>query len=229
MNNENIKGIAPFLQEEFIDVDCSDSNKKSYWELRSVVEKSNPVFAKYLWNNLHDSNIESIEKNNADLILKINDINAKTFSETLNNNATKDHKFLIELAFKNLKHFSINSVDDNGEMTEVNISSNAELELLYDQPIEISDNRISLAISVFVNSDEHSGAYLLMLISAERLCVVEKQIDLLKSIYPDRFDSIDYFDRKRNQLEYAGDQSICKEWIKESKAGNRVDCPTSNN
>ncbi len=221
MNNKSIEEIAPFLQEEFIDSDCSDSDKRSYWSLRSIVENSEPLIAKYLWNNLHDSNIASIEKTNSDLILKVDDINAKTFSESLINNASKNHQFLIELTFKNLKHFSINSVDDNGKMTEVNISSKAELEFLYDQPIEISENQISLAISIFVNSDEDSGKYLLMLISAERLCIVENQIDMLKSIYPERFDSIDYFDRKRNELEYAGDQSICKEWIKESKAGNK--------
>ena len=221
MNNKSIEEIAPFLQEEFIDSDCSDSDKRSYWSLRSIVENSEPLIAKYLWNNLHDSNIASIEKTNSDLILKVDKKKKKTFSESLINNASKNHQFLIELTFKNLKHFSINSVDDNGKMTEVNISSKAELEFLYDQPIEISENQISLAISIFVNSDEDSGKYLLMLISAERLCIVENQIDMLKSIYPERFDSIDYFDRKRNELEYAGDQSICKEWIKESKAGNK--------
>ena len=48
----------------------------------------------------------------------------------------------------------------------------------------------------------------------------ETQVDMLKSLYPTRIDSIDYYEKKRNKLEYSGDQNICKEWIKESKAGN---------
>ena len=217
----NIQTIAPFLADDFVDLDEPIFNTDTY----SAFLENNAIrlgtFKKYLICKLHDSWVIDVNENIDKFSLILNDYSTYVFADKIieryNLPIDSDNiafPLTIELT-GNLK-VEFNKVDEDGNLIQIN---KTQLDVyLYEQVTHIDKEQIEIVFHFWKSNlkDDKPGERIIVIISANNLTLKENQDQSWTEIFGDKFDELyKYFKEQFDSDRYVSDQNECEKLIDE--------------
>ena len=180
--NKNIIDLAPILSEEFIEYELPIEKIREYQRFYDSRKDSIGILGTYLLQQMHDCEIVSVNKNESTIDIELNDISFWIkHKDTHKKENFSELKFPFHLRLINVNQFSINDVSENGEIIEIEDYNLIGAEVMNDQLIHFDKERIDLALTIWKYSESESN-YKLVLISAEKIDIIEKQEEVLSKL-----------------------------------------------
>lgn len=222
MNDKrNIQTIAPFLADDFVDLDepIFDTDKYSVF----LTENSNRLknFKKYLIWKLHDSWISDFEIKSDKLKLNLNDFTTHVFADAIVEKFQVDVEhdklvFPVILELKgnlNMEFFRVEEYGDLESIDQISVD-----EYLGEQILKLNDDLIEIAFELWhTNPNEDlPGERILMIASAKELNLTENQDEAWNEIFGKKYD--DYYQYFKEQFEsdrYVSDYTECLKLVDE--------------
>lgn len=217
----NIQTIAPFLADDFVDLDEPIFNINDYSVFLDNNTNRLGTFKKYLICKLHDSWIIDTKQDNNSFTITLNDFSTYVFANTLikklslpiNSNHIS-FPLTIELV-GNLK-VEFNKVDDDGNLIQIEPTKTDEY--LYEQITHLDHEKIEIVFHLWKSNlkDDRPGERIIVIISAKNLNIVEKQDQVWKEVFGEKFNCLyNYFKEQFDSDRYVSDQNECEKLIDE--------------
>ena len=217
----NIQTIAPFLADDFVDLDEPIFNTDTY----SAFLENNAIrlgtFKKYLICKLHDSWVIDVNEKIDKFSLILNDYSTYVFADKIieryNLPLDSDNiafPLTIELT-GNLK-VEFNKVDEDGNLIQINKTHLDEY--LYEQVTHIDKEKIEIVFHFWKSNlkDDKPGERIIVIVSANNLTLTENQDQSWTEIFGDKFDELyKYFKEQFDSDRYVSDQNECEKLIDE--------------
>lgn len=222
MNDKrNIQTIAPFLADDFIDLDepIFDTDKYSVF----LDNNSNRlgILKKYLICKLHDSWIIEVNESIDKFRLTLNDYSTYVFADKIieRNNLPIDSdniSFPLTIELTGDLKVEFNKVDDDGNL--IQIEQTHLDEYLYEQVTHIDKEKIEIVFHFWKSNikDDRPGERIIVIVSAKELSLIENQDQSWTEVFGDKFDDLyKYFKEQFNSDRFVSDQNECEKLIDE--------------
>jgi hypothetical protein len=222
MNDKrNIQTIAPFLADDFVDLDepIFDTDRYSIFLDNNAIRLG--TFKKYLICKLHDSWVIDTKQDNDRLTISLNDFSTYVFADTLieklNLPIDSDHisfPLTIELA-GNLK-VEFNMVDDDGNLIKIDPIKIDEY--LYEQVTHLDQEKIEIVFHFWKSNleEDKPGERIIVIASAKNLNLKESQDPAWTEIFGHEYDGLyKYFKEQFDSDRYVSDHNECEKLITE--------------
>ncbi len=224
---KNIKEIAPFLADDFIDLEESIFDVDYYAVFLEEKAEKLGILKKYLICKFHDSSIINISQNINQFTIKINDFSTHVFADAIIEkfNLTINHEnllFPLSIEFKDNLKVNYFEVDEDGILHE--IAPITLDEYLYEQVTKVEDDKIEVVFHFWKsNADENKhGKRVLVIVSASEISVIEEQEKAWLDLFGKEYDNYyEYFKSQFNSGRYVSDYSECMKLIKEFDDKNK--------
>jgi len=217
----NIQTIAPYLADDFVDLDEPIFNTDTYSIFLDNNAKRLGTFKKYLICKLHDSWVIDTKRDKDSFTITLNDFSTYVFADTLieKSNLTIDSDHIsfpltIELA-GNLK-VEFNKVDDEGNLIQIDPTKIDEY--LYEQVTHLDQEKIEIVFHFWKSNlkDDKPGERIIVIVSAKDLSLTENQDKAWKEVFGDKFNSLyKYFKEQFDSDRYVSDHNECEKLIDE--------------
>ncbi len=227
--NRNIQQVAPFLAEDFIDLDEPVFDVAKYKRYINNNSERLGIFRKYLIEKLHDSWITDFYLDSDKFQFSLNDFSTHVFSDAIVKrfNITIDHdKFVFPVIIEFLGDLQVNfySVDEDGGLMSIDpININ---QYLGEQIQNLSTDKLEIEFEVWHDNPNQNlpDTRNLIIVSANALRLTENQDSAWNEIFGKTYD--DYYRYFKEQFEserYVSDYSTCLTLVDEYdlKAKNR--------
>ena len=230
---QNTQTIAPFLADNFIDLEESIFDLNKYARFLNQDSDRLGTFKKYLICKLHDSRVIDIKQDNDKLEILLNDFSTYVFADTL----IEKYKLLIDsdnISFPLTIEFigdlvvEYNSVSENG-----NLQSIAPIDLdnyLYEEVTKCDDERIEIAFLFWKSNlkEDRPGERIIIIVSAKNLTITESQDHAWTEIFGHEYDEIyEYFKHQFDSDRYVYDHYECEKLIDEIENKMKNKKPTA--
>ncbi|WP_194778642.1 hypothetical protein [Pararhodonellum marinum] len=222
MNDKrNIQTIAPFLANDFVDLDepIFDTDKYSIF----LTENSNRLknFKKYLIWKLHDSWITDFEIKSDKLKLSLNDFTTHVFADAIVEKFKVDIEhdklvFPVILEFKgnlNMEFFRVEEYGGLESIDQITVD-----EYLGEQILKLNDDLIEIAFELWHKNpnEDLPGERILMIASAKELNLTENQDEAWNEIFGKKYyDYYHYFKEQFESERYVSDYTECLKLVGE--------------
>jgi hypothetical protein len=214
-----IQAIAPFLADDFVDLDKPIFNTDEYSNILNQNSARLVFFSKYLICKLHDSRVIDITQVFDKLTIVLSDFSTYVFADALIDKFElainlDDIFFPLSIEFSGELNVEYNSVDEHGflhRITSVNLD-----EYLYEQVTKIDDKRIEFVFHFWKSNlkDNKPGERVILIVSAQELTL--NQDEAWNQIFGNKFnDYYEYFKEQFNSDRYVSDHHECVELINE--------------
>jgi hypothetical protein len=218
---ENIKTIAPFLADQFVDLDEPIFNIEKYIEFLTQNEKRLGLYKKYLVCKLHDSRIITISRQPENFKITLNDFSTYVFAaaliEKFKLSIDADNiSFPLTIDLKGNLSVDFYSVNETGALKEIKPFDLDEY--LYEQVTKIDRERIEIAFHFWKSNVkiDKQGEGVIVLASAQHLTLTENQDyawkELFGNVYAKHYE---YFKEQFNTGRYVSDFHECLKLIDE--------------
>lgn len=217
----NIQRIAPFLADDFVDLDEPIFNTDTYSILLDKNANRLGTFKKYLICKLHDSWVIDSKQDNDIFTITLNDFSTYVFADTLieksNLSIDSDHisfPLTIELA-RNLK-VEYNKVDDDGNLIQINPIKIDEY--LYEQVTHLDQEKIEIVFHFWQSNlkEDKPGERIIVIVSAKDLIITENQDQAWTEVFGEKYNSLyKYFKEQFDSDRYVSDHNECEKLIDE--------------
>lgn len=220
-DQRNIRTIAPFLAEDFVDMDDPIFDMDKYSVL--LTENSNRLkkFRKYLIWILHDSWITDIEIKSDKFEMKLNDFSTHVFADAI------VEKFKIDVDHDKLDFPVIIELNGNLNIEFFRVKENGDIEsidqitvdeYLGEQILKLNNDLIEIAFELWHSNpnEDLPGKRILMIASAKEINLAENQKKAWKAIFGNKYD--DYYQYFKEQFErdrYVSDYTECLKLVDE--------------
>ena len=225
-DKRNIQTIAPFLADDFVDLDEPIFNSDTYSAFLEKNAKRLGTFKKYLISKLHDSWVIDVIENIDKFSLILNDYSTYVFADKIieryNLPIDSDNiafPLTIELTGKIKVEF--NKVDEDGNLIQINQTQLNEY--LYEQVTHIDNEQIEIVFHFWKSNlkDDKPGERIIVIVSANNLTLTENQDQSWIEIFGDKFDGLyRYFKEQFDSDRYVSDQNECEKLIDEFEQNN---------
>jgi hypothetical protein len=212
----NIKEIAPFLADDFIEPSELSFDIDKYSHFLKINGQKLGTYNKYLICKLHDSWVINISMTGNEFLISLNDFSTHIFADTIieKNQMPLDSENLIfplDLVFKKNLRIDYYKVNDKGKLLPTDA---IKLDVyLYEQVLTISEDKIKIAFNFW---NDLLGQWIILIVSASELNVIENQDEAWQRIFGNKFDNYyNYFKNQFNSNRYVSDLNICSELIDE--------------
>ena len=192
MNDKrNIQTIAPFLADDFVDLEESIFDTEEYSRFLNQNSDRLGIFKKYSFCKLHDSWIIGIKTEKDKFEMTLNDFSTFVFADTIIEKYKlpidpEKISFPLTIEFNGEIEVEYNSVDDNGELWKSNLEE--------DKP----------------------GERIIVIASGQDLVINENQDKAWTETFGHDYDKIyDYFKGQFNSDRYVSDHNECEKLIEE--------------
>jgi len=222
IDKRNIQNIAPFLADDFVDLDEPIFNTDTYSDFLENNANRLGGFKKYLICKLNDSWVIEVYKDSDKFSLMLNEYSTYVFAEKIieRYNLPIDSSkiafpFTIELT-GNLK-VEFNMVDEDGNLIQINKTTHLD-EYLYEQVTRIDNEQIEIVFHFWKSNlkDDKPGERIIVIVSANNLSLTENQYQSWKEIFGDKFHEIyQYYKEQFDSDRYVSDQYECEKLIDE--------------
>jgi hypothetical protein len=220
-DKRNIQTIAPFLADDFVDLDEPIFNTDTYSAFLENNANRLGTFKKYLICKLHDSWVIDVNENIDKFSLILNDFSTYVFADKIIerynlpiDSDTIAFPLTIELT-GNLK-VEFNKVDEAGNLIQINQTQLDEY--LYEQVTHIDKEQIEIVFHFWKSNikDDKPGERIIVIVSANNLTLTENQDQSWTEIFGDKFDELyKYFKEQFDSDRYVSDQNECEKLIDE--------------
>lgn len=220
-DKRNIQTIAPFLADDFVDLDEPIFNTDTYSAFLENNANRLGTFKKYLICKLHDSWVIDVNDNIDKFSLILNDYSTYVFADKIieryNLPIDSDNiafPLTIELTGKLKVEF--NKVDEDGNLIQINQTQLDEY--LYEQVTHIDKEQIEIVFHFWKSNlkDDKPGERIIVIVSANNLTLTENQDQSWTEIFGDKFDELyKYFKEQFDSERYVSDQNECEKLIDE--------------
>ncbi|MCB9261775.1 MAG: hypothetical protein H6607_05310 [Flavobacteriales bacterium] len=227
----NIKEIAPFLADDFVDLDQPIFDFAQYSKFLDDNSDQLGNLKKYLIGKLHDSWITSFKLGDEKLLIDLNDFSTHVFSdaivERLDIKINHDKLvFPVTLEFMGNVKVEFFQVEENGDLIEIDQISFSEY--LGEQLLKLNPNRIEIAFELWHDNPgkDLPGDRILAMVSAKELKLIENQDKAWNEIFEKTYDNYyQYFKEQFESDRYVSDYSECLKVIDEFEL--RIKKPTA--
>ena len=220
-DKRNIQTIAPFLADDFVDLDEPIFDTDTYSIFLDNNANRLGTFKKYLICKLHDSWVIDVNVNIDKFSLILNDYSTYVFADKIieryNLPIDSDNiafPLTIELT-RNLK-VEFNKVDEDGNLLQINQTQLDEY--LYEQVTHIDKEQIEIVFHFWKSNfkDDKPGERIIVIVSANNLTLTENQDQSWAEIFGNKFDGLyKYFKEQFDSERYVYDQNECEKLIDE--------------
>lgn len=218
-NSKNIQKIAPFLADEFIDLDESFFDTDKYFEFIQSKKNDLGLFSKYLVCKLHDSWVIDTSLTEKQFSITLNDFSTHVFADAIVDkfSLSIDHDklvFPVTLTFNSNLVVTYNTVDDDGNL---HVISPVKLdEYLYEQVIIANTNKIEVVFHFRQSHTDRPGERIIVVVSAKDFSLTEDQDLAWQYVFGNKYDNYyNYFKQQFDSSRYVSDGHICSELINE--------------
>jgi len=219
-SKKNIKTIAPFLVNDFIDKEEQFFDTEEYSNFLNQNAVQLGLFKKYLICKLHDSRIIELIHDLDSLKIKLNDFSTHVFADAIieREKIKIPHNklvFPLTIELKGKLEFSYNTVDNNGFLNEI---ATAEVnEYLCEQVTKIENDRIEIVFHFWKDAKKkRQGERIIIIASAKKLIITEKQDSAWSEIFGNKYDGYyEYFKEQFDSERYVSDHNNCLKLIDE--------------
>ena len=220
-DKRNIQTIAPFLADDFVDLDKPIFDTDRYSVFLDNNANRLGTYKKYLICKLHDSWVIDTKQDDDSLRITLNDYSTCVFADTLiekfNLPIDSDHisfPLTIELT-ENLK-VEFNKVDDDGNLIQI---SPTKIDVyLYEQITNLDQEKIEIAFHFWKSNikDDKPGERIIVIVSAKYLSITENQDQSWTDVFGDKFNShYKYFKKQFDSDRFVSDHNECEKLIDE--------------
>ena len=219
--NRNIIEIAPFLAEDFVDLDEPIFDLKQYSRFLEDNSDQLGTLKKYLIGKLHDSWITNFELDEEKIQIKLNDFSIHVFSDAIVErfDIKIDHDklvFPVTLEFKGNLKVEFFQVEENGDLKTIDQLSFSEY--LGEQVLKLNPDHIEIAFELWHDNPEKDlpGDRILVLVSAKEMKLIENQDKAWSEIFGKNYDNYyQYFMEEFESARYVSDYSECLKLVDE--------------
>jgi len=223
----NIQNIAPFLADDFIDLEEPIFDQDEYSIFLDKNSDRLGLFKKYLICKLHDSWIMDVKQEFDKLTISLNDFSTFVFADTLINKFNllidaDNISFPLILELEGNLKVEYNTVEDDGNLLQVNPTKIDEY--LYEQVKQIDSEKIEIVFHFWKSNikEDRPGERIIVIVSAQKLTITENQDNAWKKIFGNKFDELyEYFKQQFDSNRYVSDQNECEKLIDEYEQINR--------
>jgi len=220
-DKRNIQTIAPFLADNFVDLEEPIFDRDEYSKMLKHNSARLGLFEKYLICKLHDSWVIELTHDLDSLKITLNDFSTHVFADAIVErkkiNIPHDKLvFPLTIEFKGELKFTYYTVNDRGFLKEIGVINVDEY--LYEQVIRIEKNRIEIAFQFWKSAlkREKSGENIILIVSAQELTITENQDQAWIKIFGNEYDDLyKYFKGQFNSKRYVSDYTECLKLIDE--------------
>jgi hypothetical protein len=222
IDKRNIQKIAPFLADDFVDLDEPIFNTDTYSDFLENNANRIGDFKKYLICKLHDSWVIEVYKDFDKFSLMLNDYSTYVFADKM----IERYKLSIDsskIAFPltieltgNLK-VEFNKVDEDGNLIQINQTTHLDA-YLYEQVTRIDNEQIEIVFHFWKSNlkDDKPGERIIVIVSANNLFLIENQHQSWKENFGDKFHELyQYYKEQFESDRYVSDQYECEKLIDE--------------
>jgi|SRR5690554_1084070 len=227
----NIQTIAPFLAEDFIDLDDPIFDRDKYSILLTENSARLKNFRKYLIWKLHDSWITNLEIKSDKFEMKLNDFSTHVFADAI------VEKFKIDIEHDKLDFPVIIELKGNLNIGFFRVKENGDLEsvdpitvdeYLGEQILKLNNDLIEIAFELWHSNpnEDFPGERILVIVSAKEINLIENQKKSWNEIFGNKYD--DYYQYFKEQFEsdrYVSDYTECLKLVDEYK--EKIKKPTA--
>lgn len=223
----NIKETAPFLADDFIDLEESIFDTELYANFLIKNSEKLGSFKKYLICKLHDSWIINFINQNDSLQIELDDFSTYVFANSIIDKFelpinADDISFPLTIELKGNLKLQYNKVDDSGNLIEI---EPLKLDVyLYEQVSKIENNRIEIVFHFWksnLNVDK-LGERIIVIASAQNIILTENQDEAWNEIFEKKYDEYyEYFKSHFDSDRYVSDQNECEILITEFDVRNK--------
>ena len=217
----NIKEIAPFLADDFLDLEEPIFETELYANFLTKNSGKLGTYNKYLICKLHDSWIINIINRNDSLLIELNDFSTYVFAHSIIDkfelSIDADHiSFPLTIELKGNLSLEYNKVDDFGNLIEIEPLKLDEY--LYEQVSKIENNRIEIVFHFWKsNLDiDKPGERIIVIASAQNIVLTENQDKAWNEIFENKYNEYyEYFKEQFDSDRYVSDHNECATLITE--------------
>ncbi len=211
--NRNIQEIAPFLANDFIDLDEPIFDFAKYSKFLDDNSEQLGNLKKYLIGKLHDSWITSFNLEEEKLRINLNDFSTHVFSDAIVEkfNIKIDYDklvFPVTIEIKGDLKVDFFQVEENGDLKTIDQISCSEY--LGEQILKLNSNQLEIAFELWHDNPDEDlpGDRILMLVSAKELKLIENQDKAWNEIFGNTYDNYyQYFKEQFQSNRYVSDYS----------------------
>ncbi len=222
--NRNIQEIAPFLANDFIDLDEPIFDFAKYSKFLDNNSDQLGNLKKYLIGKLHDSWITSFNLEEEKLHINLNDFSTHVFSDAIVEkfNIKIDYDklvFPVTIEIKGDLKVDFFQVEENGDLKTIDQISCSEY--LGEQILKLSSNQLEIAFELWHDNPDEDlpGDRILMLVSAKELKLIENQDKAWNEIFGNTYDNYyQYFKEQFQSDRYVSDYSEYLKLVDELKS-----------
>jgi hypothetical protein len=228
MNDKrNIQTIAPFLADDFVDLEESIFETEEYSKFLKQNSNRLGIFKKYSFCKLHDSWIIGIKSENDRLEITLNDFSTFVFADTIIEKYKlpidpEKISFPLTIEFKGDIEIEYNSVDENGDLRKIDpIDLN---EYLYEQITKLDKECVEIVFHLWKSNlkEDKPGERIILIASGKDLIITENQDKAWIETFGHDYDKIyDYFKEQFDSDRYVSDHNECEKLIEEFENMNK--------
>lgn len=219
----NIQTIAPYLADDFVDLDEPILNTGTYSIFLDNNANRLGTFKKYLICKLHDSWVIDTKQDNDIFTITLNDFSTYVFADTLiekfNLTIDSDHiSFPLTIVLAGNLKVEFNKVDDEGNLIQIDPT---KIDVyLYEQVTHLDHEKIEIIFHFWKSNlkDDKPGERIIVIVSSKDLTVTENQDQAWTEVFGDKFNSLyKYFKEQFDSDRYVSDHNECEKLIDEFK------------
>jgi hypothetical protein len=221
VENRNIQQIAPFLADDFVDLDEPIFDIAKYSKFLEDNSDQLGNLNKYLIGKLHDSWITSFKLDEEKIQIDLNDFSTHVFSDAIVKKIEIkiDHDklvFPVTIELKGDLKVEFFQVEENGDLKTIDQISFSEY--LGEQLLKLNPDQLEIAFELWHDNPDEDlpGERILMIVSAKELKLTENQDMAWNEIFGNNYD--DYYQYFKQQFEsdrYVSDYSECLKLVDE--------------
>lgn len=223
----NIQTIAPFLADDFVDLDESIFDTEEYAKFLNQNSDRLGIYKKYSFCKLHDSWIIEIRNEKDKFEITLNDFSTFVFADTLIEKYKlpiypEKISFPLTIEFIGDIKIEYNSVDENGDLIKI-----APIDLdeyLYEQITRLDKECVEIVFNLWKSNlkEDKPGERIIVIASGKDLVINEKQDKAWIETFGHDFDKIyDYFKEQFDSDRYVSDHNECEILIEEFENMNK--------
>ena len=230
---KNIQTIAPFLADDFVDMDESNFDTEEYARFLNQNSDRLGIFKKYSFCKLHDSRIIGIKTEKDRFEITLNDFTTFVFANTI----IEKYKLPIEpekisfpltIEFNGKIEVEYNSVDENGDLRKIEPIDLDEY--LYEQITKLDKDCVEIVFQMWKSNlkEDILGEEIIVIVSGKDLTINENQDKAWIETFGHDYDKIyDYFKGQFNSDRYVSDLNECEKLIDEFEKMTNKQKPTA--
>jgi hypothetical protein len=217
----NIQTIAPFLADDFVDLDESIFDTEEYSRFLNQNSDLLGFFKKYSFCKLHDSWIIWIKNGKDRLEMTLNDFSTFVFADTI----IEKYKlpidpdkisFPLTIEFIGDIEIEYNSVEENGDLRKIDP---IDLDVyLYEQITRLDKECVEIVFHLWKSNlkEDKPGERIIVIVSGKDLVINENQDKAWIETFGHGYDKIyDYFKEQFDSDRYVSDHNECEKLIEE--------------